>query len=177
MVHIKEPLLLIGKSNPSGGSGFPLSLFEWSVTICVTPYNRKYNVLSVSLNKTLVFQEDVDQVGSVWMYLIMFCWQGDLVKSSVTGRMEPHYPAWKRQLFRYCVSVPVTSLGLAVVFVVMLLVFELQEWVNAHIAQNDIPSFLRFIPKILLALSIGFLDEGYKKIAIWLNKKGKFPIS
>ena len=30
MVHIKEPLLLIGKSSP-----------EWSFTICLTPYNRK----------------------------------------------------------------------------------------------------------------------------------------
>ena len=38
IVHIKEPLLLIGKS---GGSGFPLSLSEWSFTICPTPYNRK----------------------------------------------------------------------------------------------------------------------------------------
>ena len=29
MVHVKEPLLLIGKSGPhSGGSGFPLSLSE-----------------------------------------------------------------------------------------------------------------------------------------------------
>ena len=28
MVHIKEPLLLIGKSSPSGSSGFPLSLSE-----------------------------------------------------------------------------------------------------------------------------------------------------
>ena len=37
---------------PCGGSGFPLSLSEWSFTICVTPYNRKYNVLSASLNKT-----------------------------------------------------------------------------------------------------------------------------
>ena len=26
MTHIKEPLLLIGKSSPCGGSGFPLSL-------------------------------------------------------------------------------------------------------------------------------------------------------
>ena len=26
MVHIKDPLLLNGKSNPCGGSGFPLSL-------------------------------------------------------------------------------------------------------------------------------------------------------
>ena len=32
MVHIKEPLLLIG-------SGFVLSLSEWSFTICPTPYN------------------------------------------------------------------------------------------------------------------------------------------
>ena len=52
MMHIKEPLLLIGKSSLCGGSGFPLSLSEWSFTICLTPYNRKKNVLSASLNKT-----------------------------------------------------------------------------------------------------------------------------
>ena len=52
MVHIKEPLLLIGKSSPCGGSGFPFSLSEWSLTICPTPYNHKQNVLSASLNKT-----------------------------------------------------------------------------------------------------------------------------
>ena len=32
-MHIKEPLLLIGKSSPCGGSWFPLSLSEWSDTI------------------------------------------------------------------------------------------------------------------------------------------------
>ena len=52
MMHIKEPLLLIGMSSPCGGSGFPLSLSEWSFTICLTPYNHPSNVLSVSLNKT-----------------------------------------------------------------------------------------------------------------------------
>ena len=36
MVHIKEPLLLIGKSSLCGGR-FPFSLSEWSLT----PYNRK----------------------------------------------------------------------------------------------------------------------------------------
>ena len=41
IVHVKEPLLLIGKSSPCGGSGFPLSLSEWSFNICSTPYNRK----------------------------------------------------------------------------------------------------------------------------------------
>ena len=52
MVLIKEHLLLIGKSSPCNGSGFPISLSEWSFTICLTPYNRKLNVLSASLNKT-----------------------------------------------------------------------------------------------------------------------------
>ena len=41
MVHIKEPLLLIDKSSLCGGSRFPFSLSEWSLTICLTPYNRK----------------------------------------------------------------------------------------------------------------------------------------
>ena len=40
MVHIKEPLLLIGKNSPCGGSMFPLSLSEWSFSIRPRPYNR-----------------------------------------------------------------------------------------------------------------------------------------
>ena len=41
MVHIKDPLLLIDKSSLCGGSGFPFSLSKWSLTICLTPYNRR----------------------------------------------------------------------------------------------------------------------------------------
>ena len=41
MVHIKEPLLLFGKSSTCSGSGFPLLVSEWSFTICLMPYNRK----------------------------------------------------------------------------------------------------------------------------------------
>ena len=41
MMHIKEPLLINGKSILCGGSGFPLSLSEWPFTICPTPYNRE----------------------------------------------------------------------------------------------------------------------------------------
>ena len=39
MVHIKEPLLLIDKSSLCCGSGFPLSLSVWSLTICLTSHN------------------------------------------------------------------------------------------------------------------------------------------
>ena len=41
MVHIKEPLLLIDKSSLCGGSRFPFSLSEWSLTIFLMPYNRR----------------------------------------------------------------------------------------------------------------------------------------
>ena len=41
MVHIKEPLLLIDKSSLCGSSGFPFSLSQWSLTICLMPYNRR----------------------------------------------------------------------------------------------------------------------------------------
>ena len=41
-IYIKDALLLIRKSSPcSDGSRFPISLYEWSFTICPTP-NKKY---------------------------------------------------------------------------------------------------------------------------------------
>ena len=55
MVHIKDLLQLIGTSSPcSCCSRFPLSLPEWSFTICPIPYNHKWIVLSASLNKHLM---------------------------------------------------------------------------------------------------------------------------
>ena len=56
VVHIKDSLLLIVKSSPgSGGSGFPLSLYEWSFKICLTPFNNVKNVVGASLNKIFPF--------------------------------------------------------------------------------------------------------------------------
>ena len=40
-VHIKDPLLLIIKSSPCGGSGFPFSLSVRSFTICMRPHKHK----------------------------------------------------------------------------------------------------------------------------------------
>ena len=51
MMHLIDPLLLIGKSNPcSGDSKLPFSLYEWSFTVYLMPYNCKQNLLSASLN-------------------------------------------------------------------------------------------------------------------------------
>ncbi|ESO88117.1 hypothetical protein LOTGIDRAFT_126614, partial [Lottia gigantea] len=102
--------------------------------------------------------------------------KGDLVKNPVTDQTCFEYPAWKRNLFRYLVTVPVIFICLLVVFVVMLLIFQLQEWINALVLAGRIPGFIKFLPKIMLALSIGVLDDIYKKIAYWLNDQENYRL-
>ena len=54
MVHIKESLLLIGKSSScSGGNRFPLLLSEWSITICPMPQNCIKNAKVINYHKTI----------------------------------------------------------------------------------------------------------------------------
>ena len=58
MVHIKESLLLIGKSSLCGGSGFPFSLSEWSLTISwphkTTLYDNKSSNICYEWHVSLV---------------------------------------------------------------------------------------------------------------------------
>lgn len=37
----------------------------------------------------------------------------------------------------------------------------------------ELPGITRFIPKILLAITVTICDEVYKKIAYWLNDMGE----
>uniref|UniRef100_A0A3Q0SPJ8 Anoctamin n=1 Tax=Amphilophus citrinellus TaxID=61819 RepID=A0A3Q0SPJ8_AMPCI len=86
--------------------------------------------------------------------------------SPITGCEEFYYPPWKRALFRWLVSLPICLLCLCFVFLAMLLCLELQEVVMEI---QELPSITRFIPKILLAVTVTVCDEVYKKIAYWLN--------
>ncbi|KAM4552858.1 anoctamin-8 isoform 1-T1 [Odontesthes bonariensis] len=86
--------------------------------------------------------------------------------SPITGFEEFYYPPWKRALFRWLVSLPICLLCLCFVFLAMLLCLELQEVVMEI---QDLPGVTRFIPKILLAITVTVCDEVYKKIAYWLN--------
>ena len=54
------------------------------------------------------------------------CVQGVKRCSPITGCEEFYYPAWKRALFRWLVSLPICILCLCFVFVAMLLCLELQ---------------------------------------------------
>ncbi|XP_008431645.1 anoctamin-8-like isoform X5 [Poecilia reticulata] len=86
--------------------------------------------------------------------------------SPITGCEEFYYPTWKRAMFRWLVSLPVCLLCLCFVFLAMLLCLQLQELVMEI---QELPSITRFIPKILLAITVTVCDEVYKKIAYWLN--------
>ena len=59
--------------------------------------------------------------------------QGDLEISAISGRLEPDFPVWKRNLFRYFVTMPIILLCLVITFAAMLSIFELQEWINDQI--------------------------------------------
>jgi hypothetical protein len=100
----------------------------------------------------------------------IFLIQGEWKPSHITGKMEPTYPSWKRNFFRYCVTLPVILTSLVVVFLVMILVFEFQRWVDG---MDNPPKWLKFAPKIALAVSIGKMDDIYKTVAYKLNDKGK----
>ena len=56
MVHTKEPLLLIGKSSPRGGTGFPLSR-------CVLSASLNKTFLSLSLNKYMTCLINLFRIG------------------------------------------------------------------------------------------------------------------
>ncbi|KAG0713299.1 Anoctamin-8 [Chionoecetes opilio] len=94
---------------------------------------------------------------------------GELRVSGVTGRLEPEYPAWRRNLTRYLVTLPVVLGCLLVVFVVMLLILQLQDLCDAFITEHEYTFYLSYAPKVLMALTISAFDEGYTKLAVWLN--------
>ncbi|XP_067003783.2 anoctamin-10 [Anabrus simplex] len=101
---------------------------------------------------------------------------GTLEVSPVTGRLEPMYPIWKRNVFRYFVSIPVILLCLAVVFLIMFFTLQLQEWWDQLIAEREYMFCLSYLPKILLAIVITLLDEAYYKVACWLNDKENYRL-
>ncbi|MGH0165507.1 UNVERIFIED_CONTAM: hypothetical protein FKN15_049064 [Acipenser sinensis] len=100
--------------------------------------------------------------------LICFELQGVKRLSPITGCEEFYYPPWKRMLFQYLVSLPVCLFCLCFVFLAMLICFELQEFVMGI---KELPQATRFIPKIILAITVTACDDVYRKIACWLNDR------
>lgn len=52
----------------------------------------------------------------------------------------------------------------------------LQDWTDNIVPSTGVLSYLNVVPKILLAGAITLMDEGYFKLAVWLNDKGMLQI-
>ncbi|XP_066590008.1 anoctamin-10 isoform X2 [Prorops nasuta] len=94
---------------------------------------------------------------------------GTLEISAVTGRLEPTYPRWRRNVFRYFVTVPVIAVCLLFVFIVMILSFQIQDWWDKGLESSGYGFCLSYVPKVLLAVVIALMDEAYFKVAVLLN--------
>ncbi|RWS27221.1 anoctamin-8-like protein [Leptotrombidium deliense] len=100
---------------------------------------------------------------------------GDIIRDEITGEYKLHFPEWKRNLFFYCVTIPIIALSLLLVFLVMLYSLHFQTWWdNVLIERKEYPQWTSFLPKIILACTINLMDAVYNKIAIWLNNKENY---
>ena len=77
--------------------------------------------------------------------------KGKEAVNDITGKSELYYPEWKRQIFRYFVTVPVISACLLVVFTSMVLLLRLQDW------WDDEVKVFSFVPGVLLAIVLSLI--------------------
>ncbi|KAK7063201.1 Anoctamin-8 [Halocaridina rubra] len=100
--------------------------------------------------------------------------KGELQICSVTGRLLPHYPSWKRNLTRYLVTLPLLFLSLVVVFYVMIFVLRFQDSCEEFLVSHNLPTILKKAPKMIMAIPIGLFNKWYTKLAYWLNDKENY---
>lgn len=96
--------------------------------------------------------------------------QGEMSTSSVTGRPEPQYPAWRRRVWRHCVSFPVMLVCLCVAAAATFALLRAQDWWETNVI------YLTWIPRALLAIIIAVEEEVYARIARWLNDKENYRL-
>ena len=99
MVHIKEPLLLIRKISPYGSSGCPLSLSEWSFTICLTPYNRGIELLISDIIRSFLAHPGPPKTFHTCFYHLSFEYHG--IYYTNTGSNQRSWNYWPHKTTLY----------------------------------------------------------------------------
>ncbi|CAF3930436.1 unnamed protein product [Rotaria sp. Silwood2] len=105
-------------------------------------------------------------------------YKGTLRRSPVTNKYEPYYPAWKRLLFRLCVTIPMLIINLVLVSVCILIIIRFQSWIDRQLKAGRLPSLMsltELLPKILLALVTTVFDDVYKRVCRWLTDRAIIP--
>ncbi|XP_044535725.1 anoctamin-10 [Gracilinanus agilis] len=97
---------------------------------------------------------------------------GVLGINPITGREEPLYSSFKRQLRIYLVSLPFVCLCLYFSLYVMMIYFDLETWAqDVHRDSNypELTSFLLFLPSIIYAIVIEIMNRLYRFAAEFLT--------
>ncbi|KAM4706305.1 anoctamin-10 [Rhinophrynus dorsalis] len=96
---------------------------------------------------------------------------GVLGINPVTGRKEPTYSSLKRQLRIYLVSVPFVCACLYFSIYVMMIYFDLENWALQYHEeqQSDFSGLLLYVPSIIYAVVIEFMNRIYKYAAVCLT--------
>ena len=102
-------------------------------------------------------------------------YHGVLGINAVTGREEPLYPSYKRQLRIYLVSLPFVCLCLYFSLFVMMIYFDMEAWaLDLHEdSGSEWTSILLYVPSIIYAIVIEIMNRLYRYAAEFLTSWGK----
>uniref|UniRef100_A0A4W2DT55 Anoctamin n=1 Tax=Bos indicus x Bos taurus TaxID=30522 RepID=A0A4W2DT55_BOBOX len=98
-------------------------------------------------------------------------YHGVLGINPVTGREEPLYPSYKRQLRIYLVSLPFVCLCLYFSLFVMMIYFDMEAWaLGLHEdSGSEWTSILLYVPSIIYAIVIEIMNRLYRYAAEFLT--------
>ncbi|XP_003476919.2 anoctamin-10 isoform X3 [Cavia porcellus] len=96
---------------------------------------------------------------------------GVLGVNPVTGREEPLYPSYKRQLRIYLVSLPFVCLCLYFSLYIMMIYFDLEDWaLSVHQESGtEWTGVLLYVPSVIYAIVIEIMNRLYRCAAEFLT--------
>ncbi|XP_059829207.1 anoctamin-10 isoform X2 [Hypanus sabinus] len=162
---------------PMAVIGVPYYFFAW----------EDYDKYIVFATFNLLWSTIVLEVWKRWCAKLSYQWGTLLMKrqfeeprpgfhgilgvNPATGRAEPTYPTYKRQLRIYLISMPFVCVSLYFCLLVMMVYFQMEDFVIAYDkeAQSFFSSILLFCPSIIYAVVIEIMNRIYKYAAEWLT--------
>lgn len=66
-------------------------------------------------------------------------YKGELRRSPITDKDEPHHPVWKRLMFRCLVTIPLLIINLVLVSLCIVLIIRFQSWIDRQLKAGRLP--------------------------------------
>ncbi|XP_078400244.1 anoctamin-10 isoform X1 [Cetorhinus maximus] len=93
-------------------------------------------------------------------------YKGLMGTNPITHRYQPYYPAWKRKVKIWLVSVPILCLFLGFSLYGMFVFFRAEAWVKAYHSENDgCWACALYLPSVLHTLYVTSMNILYKMVA------------